>query len=153
MKGMAILSLIILACYICGMWGRYGRQEVISEYAYKGDAWQFSLSIGLPAALLMPWMIERAPENFQFLGFLAPAALLFVAAAPHYKDEDSKVHKWAAIMAAVFCVMWGLAVNPGIPVMLAIIYALLYPLDEKGRWSNAELFGLAIPYLALVIRN
>ncbi len=148
-----MLSFAILASYLFAMVRKYGRQEVISEYAYKGDAWQFSLSIGLSAALLMPWMIERAPEDFQFLGFLAPAALLFVAAAPHYKDEDSKVHKWAACLAAVFCILWGLAVNPGIPVMLAIIYALLYPLDEKGRWSNAELLGLAIPYLALVIRN
>ena len=98
----------------------------------------------------MPPMIERAPEDFQFLGFFAPVALLFVAAAPHYKDEDSKVHKWSAVSAAVFCVLWGLAVQPVVPVMLALLYALIYPLDEKGRWSNAEFFGLAIPYIILL---
>lgn len=150
MVWMTIISLCILGAYICAMMYKYGRQEVISGYAYKGGAWLFSICIGLSAALLMPPMIERAPEDFQFLGFLAPAALLFVSAAPHYKDEDSKVHKCAAALAAVFCVLWGLAVKPGIPVMLALLYALIYPLDEKGRWSNAEIFGLAIPYIILL---
>ena len=150
MEMMALASLCIMVGYLLAMTKKYGRQEVISEYAYKGGAWLFSLSVGLSAALLMPPMIERTPENFQFLGFLAPAALLFVAAAPHYKDEDSKVHKWAAMLAAVFCVLWGLVTMPGVPVMLALIYALVYPIDNKGRWIDAEVFGLAIPYIILL---
>ena len=147
---MTMLSLALLASYIYTMLWLYGRQEVVSDYAYKGGAWLFSLCIGLSAALLMPPMIERAPENFQFLGFLAPAALMFVAATPHYKDEESSVHKWAAALAAVFAVLWGLTVKPGVPVSLALLYALIYPLDEKGRWVNAEMFGLAIPYGGLL---
>lgn len=150
MTAMTIISLCILVGYIGLSAWKYGRQEVISEYAYKGGAWKFSVCIGLSAALLMPGMIERAPEDFQFLGFLAPAALLFVAAAPHYKGEDSKVHKWAALLAASFAVLWGLATMPGVPVMLALIYAIIYPIDEKGRWIDAEVFGLAIPYIVLL---
>lgn len=150
MEMMTLASLCIMVGYLLAMAKKYGRQEVISEYAYKGGAWLFSLSVGLSAALLMPPMIERVPEDFQFLGFLAPAALLFVAAAPHYKGEDSKVHKWAAGLAAVFCVLWGLVTMPGVPMMLVLIYALVYPIDDKGRWIDAEVFGLAIPYIILL---
>lgn len=150
MTWMTVGSLVTLAAYIGVMVWRYGRQEVISEYAYKGGAWAFSTCIGLAAALLMPPMIERAPEDFQFLGFLAPTALMFVAAAPHYKGEDSKVHRWAAILAAAFAVLWGLAVKPYVPIVLALTSGLLYLTDKKGRWFDAEVLGLAVPYTILL---
>ena len=42
MEMMTLASLCIMVGYLLAMAKKYGRQEVISEYAYKGGAWLFS---------------------------------------------------------------------------------------------------------------
>lgn len=99
MMWMVILSFCIFASYVAVMAVKYGAKEVVSEYAYEGGMTLFTACIGASAALLMPVMIAVAPENWKFLGFLAAAALIFVAVAPHYKGDEAKLHKTAAKVA------------------------------------------------------
>jgi hypothetical protein len=63
----------------------------------------------LMAGMLMPAWIEISTGSpFQFLAFLAAAAIIFVGAAPSFKrsDLENSVHQWSAYLAAAFAILW-----------------------------------------------
>lgn len=145
---------ILWAASACLMWGyvllmmaRHGVAEVVSEYAYRGGMTAFTVCLGGAAALLMPVMVEEAPDGFQFLGFGAAAALCFVAAAPHYKEEESRVHNVAAAVAGVLAVLWTLSVEPWAVVTGLAVWLGGGWLTGKW-WLMAELGALVMVYAA-----
>ena len=153
MTWMVILSLAIFAFYVTVMAMKYGAKEVVSEYAYEGGMTLFTACIGASAALLMPVMIAVAPENWKFLGFLAAAALIFVAVAPHYKGDEAKLHKIAAKVAGVCAVAWGMATCWEIVALSLVAYVgILKITDSKLAWFAAELTGMAMVYAILFTR-
>lgn len=153
MTWMVILSLAIFAFYVTVMAMKYGAKEVVSEYAYEGGMTLFTACIGTSAALLMPAMIEAAPENWKVLGFLAAAALIFVAVAPHYKGDEAKLHKIAAKVAGVCAVAWGMATCWEIVALSLVAYVgILKITDSKLAWFAAELTGMAMVYAILFTR-
>ena len=150
---MVILSLAIFAFYVTAMAMKYGAKEVVSEYAYEGGMTLFTACIGTSAALLVPAMIEAAPDNWKFLGFLAAAALIFVAVAPHYKGDEAKLHKTAAKVAGVCAVAWGMATCWEIVALSLVAYiGVLKITDSKWAWFAAELTGMAMVYAILFTR-
>lgn len=153
MIGLVYVSLAIIVAYLAAMVCLYGMQEVISEYAYLYGTWAFTGCLGSAAALLMPAMIDAAPEEWKVLGFLAPCALLFVAAAPCYKGADRKIHRWAASLAGAAVVLWGIATAWHVPVCLGAVFAVLWVTGCGRLWMAAELMGLAVPYAILIGRN
>lgn len=153
MMWMVILSFCIFASYVAVMAVKYGAKEVVSEYAYEGGMTLFTACIGTSAALLMPAMIEAAPENWKVLGFLAAAALIFVAVAPHYKGDEAKLHKIAAKVAGVCAVAWGMATCWEIVALSLVAYVgILKITDSKLAWFAAELTGMAMVYAILFTR-
>ena len=147
MMWMVVLSCVIFTSYVCAMTVKYGAKEVVSEYAYEGGMTLFTACIGASAALLMPAMIEAAPENWKVLGFLAAAALIFVAVAPHYKGDEAKLHKIAAKVAGVCAVAWGMATCWEIVALSLVAYVgILKITDSKLTWFAAELTGMAMVY-------
>lgn len=153
MMWMVILSFCIFASYVAVMAVKYGAKEVVSEYAYEGGMTLFTACIGTSAALLMPVMITVAPENWKFLGFLAAAALIFVAVAPHYKGDEAKLHKTAAKVAGVCAVAWAMATCWEIVALSLVTYVgVLKITDSKWAWFAAELTGIAMVYAILFTR-
>lgn len=153
MAWMVILSLAIFAFYVTAMAMKYGAKEVVSEYAYEGGMTLFTACIGTSAALLVPSMIEAAPDNWKFLGFLAAAALIFVAVAPHYKGDEAKLHKTAAKVAGVCAVAWGMATCCEVVALSLVAYiGVLKITDSKWAWFAAELTGMAMVYAILFTR-
>lgn len=153
MMWMVILSCVIFTAYVSAMAMRYGAKEVVSEYAYEGGMTLFTACIGTSAALLVPAMIEAAPDNWKFLGFLAAAALIFVAVAPHYKGDEAKLHKTAAKVAGVCAVAWGMATCWEIVALSLVAYiGVLKITDSKWAWFAAELTGMAMVYAILFTR-
>lgn len=153
MMWMVILSFCIFAFYVTAMAMKYGAKEVVSEYAYEGGMTLFTACIGTSAALLVPAMIEAAPENWKFLGFLAAAALVFVAVAPHYKGDEAKLHKTAAKVAGACAVAWGMATCWEIVALSLVTYiGVLKITDSKWAWFAAELTGMAMVYAILFTR-
>ena len=153
MMWMVILSFCIFASYVAVMAVKYGAKEVVSEYAYEGGMTLFTACIGASAALLMPAMIEAAPDNWKVLGFLAAAALIFVAVAPHYKGDEAKLHKTAAKVAGVCAVAWGMATCWEIVALSLVAYiGVLKITDSKWAWFAAELTGMAMVYAILFTR-
>lgn len=144
---MVVLSFAVFASYVIAMAMRYGAKEVVSEYAYEGGMTLFTACIGTSAALLVPAMIEAAPENWKFLGFLAAAALIFVAVAPHYKGDEAKLHKTAAKVAGVCAVAWGMATCWEIVALSLVAYiAVMQVAKSRWAWLAAELTGMAMVY-------
>lgn len=147
MMWMVILSCVIFTEYVIAMTVKYGAKEVVSEYAYEGGMTLFTACIGASAALLMPVMIAVAPEDWKFLGFLAAAALVFVAVAPHYKGDEAKLHKTAAKVAGVCAVAWGMATCWEIVALSLVAYVgILKITDSKLAWLAAELAGMGMVY-------
>lgn len=149
---------ILWAASAALMWGyiglmivRHGMASVVSEYAYRGRMWAFSLCLGGAAALLMPVLVELAPEWGKMLGFGAAAALGFVAAAPHYKEEESRVHNVAAAVAGALGVAWTLCVEP-LAVLRGLSVWLWLGMVTRRWWLMAEIGGLFMVYAAAMAR-
>lgn len=153
MTWMVILSLAIFAFYVTVMAMKYGAKEVVSEYAYEGGMTLFTACIGTSAALLVPAMIEAAPINWKILGFLASAALIFVAVAPHYKGDEAKLHKTAAKVAGVCAVAWGMATCWEVVTLSLVAYVAVMQITEsRWAWFAAELTGMAMVYAVCVYK-
>lgn len=144
---MVVLSLAVFASYVAVMAMKYGAREVVSEYAYEGGMTLFTACIGASAALLMPVMIEAAPDNWKVLGFLAAAALIFVAVAPHYKGDEAKLHKTAAKIAGVCAVAWAMATCWEVVALSLVAYvAVMQIVESRWAWIAAELTGMTMVY-------
>ena len=87
-------------------------------YLYKerfNTGWVFCLMMYLVVACMMPaWITISEGSNFQFLAFLAPAAIAFVGTAPRFKDQEleNKVHMYSAYFAALCSILWVILITP-----------------------------------------
>lgn len=150
---MVILSCVIFTAYVSVMAVKYGAKDVVSDYAYEGRMALFTACIGACAALLMPVMVAVAPENWKFLGFLAAAALVFVAVAPHYKGDEAKLHKTAAKVAGMCAVAWAMATCWEVVALSLVVYVVVMQITEsRWAWFAAELTGMAMVYTILLTR-
>lgn len=153
MMWMVILSFCIFASYVAVMAVKYGAKEVVSEYAYEGGMTLFTACIGSSAALLMPVMVAVAPEGWKFLGFLAAAALIFVAVAPHYKGDEAKLHKTAAKVAGACAVAWAMATCWEVVALSLVAYiAVMQVTKSRWAWLAAELTGMGMVYAVCVYK-
>ena len=97
---------------------------------HNGKGYLFCLMMYAVVALMMPaWITMSEGSDFQFLAFLAPAAIAFVGTAPRFKDTtlENHVHMTSAYLAAAFSLAWVALVTPywvSIPV-----YACLMAID------------------------
>lgn len=120
-----ILSLIVIASYVGVMIRRNGIPYSISDtyYSLEHKAW-FGFSIISTALLLMPSILERTPESYQFLAFLMCAGLCFVGVAPNFKAGlDRPVHIVATTIAALCSQVWVVLTQPWI-MALWIVYVM-----------------------------
>lgn len=75
----------------------------------------FPLMMYLVVALMMPaWITLSEGSAFQFLAFLAPAAILFVGTAPAFKSSslENAVHQVSAYIAAALSILWIILITP-----------------------------------------
>jgi hypothetical protein len=75
----------------------------------------FPLMMYLVVAFMMPaWITMSEGSTWQFLSFLAPAAILFVGTAPAFKSSslENTVHQVSAYLAAALSVLWIVLVTP-----------------------------------------
>lgn len=103
-----LLSLAIILTYVGVMVKRNGIPYSISDtyYSLEHKIW-FGFSMIGTAALLMPSILDRTPENYQFLAFLMCAGLCFVGAAPNFRQGlDRPIHIIATTIAALSSQIW-----------------------------------------------
>lgn len=79
----------------------------ISETFYLCGKWWFTIVMMIEAILLCISLIPVTPINYQFLAFVSSAALGFVGASPHFKDEyEKKVHYTSAFTFGIGSQLW-----------------------------------------------
>lgn len=109
-----LLSLAVILTYVGVMVSREGIPYSISAtyYSLKHKAW-FGITMWLTSLLLMPAILDRTPETMQFSAFLMCAGLLFVGAAPNFKEEyENKIHVAGTCVSAVSSQIWIVAMQP-----------------------------------------
>lgn len=107
-----LLSLILLTIYIMYAVSVCGVPWSLSDTYYQlkkrnRPAWLFQMAMIIPAMLLMPVWIDRSTDDLQFLAFLSCGGLMFVGAAPLFKEEfQSKVHYTGTAIAGLSTILW-----------------------------------------------
>lgn len=115
-----IIATTIFVAYNAVAIAFFGIPESLSNtyYLYKerfNKGFLFPAMMYLVVALMMPaWITMSEGSNFQFLAFLAPAAIAFVGTAPAFlaSDLENKVHSIAAFIAAACSLLWVILVTP-----------------------------------------
>lgn len=104
-----ILSMLIILTYVGVMiFKTKSIPYSISDtyYSLEHKVW-FGFSMIATALLLMPAILNRTPESYQFLAFLMCAGLCFVGVAPNFKSGmDRPVHIIATCIAALASQLW-----------------------------------------------
>lgn len=155
MGTMAFLSFLTLFLYLGFMFLKHGITKFISDgYYVSKNKWLFSAVMLLTAGLLLPPMLEFG--NVQFLAFFAVAALMFVAAEPHFKSSwGGKIHNTAAIVAGlcsqIWCFInsWQSATFVWVLFIIIVLFALKWakykdkPVSslKLGYWSEVTAFA------------
>ena len=110
-----ILSFIIITSYVGVMVYRKGIPYSISDtyYSLEHKVW-FGFSMITTALLLMPSILDRTPENLQFIAFLMCAGLCFVGAAPNFKSGlERPIQIVSTSISAVCSQIWlSLVITP-----------------------------------------
>ena len=115
-----IAATVIYLAYNAICLANFGIPKSLSDTYYlwkerNGKGWYFSLMMYSVVALMMPaWITMSEGSDFQFLAFLAPAAIAFVGTAPRFKDTtlENHVHMTSAYLAAAFALLWVALVTP-----------------------------------------
>ena len=148
----ALLSFIILTAYCIYA----GVDKSLSATYYKvSKPYLFQIALGLGGFLMMLNLLEMtAGKWYQFLSFFAPAALIFVAFAPDFKQMlEGKVHVAAAMVSAIsaltLIVLMGYWYVPILPFLVSIL--LIKKWGNKTYWL--EMVCFVSIYLTTIIYN
>lgn len=115
-----IIATTMFVAYNAAAIAFFGIPESLSMtyYLYKerfNKGFLFPAMMYLVVAFMMPaWITMSEGSDFQFLAFLAPAAIAFVGTAPAFLSSnlENKVHSIAALIAAACSLLWVILVTP-----------------------------------------
>jgi hypothetical protein len=146
-----LLSLSTLAGFIVWSARKFGLLASYSSYAAKwaeavpihgANLW--SLVTAFVALLAVPALIERGAGNpLQFLGFMVPAYLIFVASTPDYESNRKQRigHMVCAIACAVCMVAYSIALHLVIVPILAVFVCGMAAFATLSERKSAVLWG------------
>lgn len=137
---LSLISFLLLGGFLLLSAMRFGVPDMVSDTYYqlqgttgsevlggkvkRNFGWVFSVVMVVVAILMMVAILDLG-EGVQCLAFLGCAGLAFVGCAPNYLGDESKVHKLAAIVAAVGCIGWCLSVCWSLVLIVTSLYAFL----------------------------
>lgn len=106
--------------------------------------------LSLAALTMLLPMLDCTPDNWQFLAFLACAALAFVASAPSYLEKfEGRVHSVSAILCAACAIAWAVAVVP--LALIGCVLLIVAAFDRKHRLLWLELSAFATAYIGVIM--
>jgi hypothetical protein len=115
----------------------------------------FPAMIALLCILLIPCWLELSDgSNFQFLAFLAPAALMFVGFTPAFNDADmyKTIHNIAAYTCAVFAMLWIILVTPFWYIILIVLGVIAVAAVLTKTWKTCYIYWLEmVAFISLFI--
>ena len=121
----------------------------VSECWYHVKLTHYFL-LSLAALMVLLPMLDCTPDNWQFLAFIACAALAFVASAPSYLEKfEGKVHSASAILCAACAIAWAMAVVP--IALIGCVLLIVAAFDRKHRLLWLELSAFASTYIGVIL--
>ena len=138
------LSFMLFALVMAfAVWRKGAMLDSVSEVAYILPKWAFTVWMAIVGMLLMPGLMEKLPDNWRFLGFLAVACSFGVASTPWYKTEDGTLHYVGGGLCAVLSLVVVAMLRPWL-----LLAWLSVPFAPRGRmFLAAEL----MVYLQLIM--
>ena len=141
-----LIAIFIYSLYNCIVLNQFGIPKSLSMTFYLFKEKKDWLKIWFPimmvsmAFLLMPaWLEISEGSTFQFLAFLAPAAIIFTGMAPAFKSSslENVVHMTSAIFAAIASLLWTALVAHLWPVIVVwfIIIAIVMFVTKTVKTS------------------
>ena len=145
-----IIATVIFVAYNAVAIAIFGIPESLSNtyYLYKekcNKGWLFCIMMYAVVLLMMPaWIGLSEGSNWQFLAFLAPASIMFVGAAPRFKDSDleNRVHSISAIIAAICSLVWVAIVTPFWWVILICLGLVILAAVFTSSYKTAYVYWL-----------
>lgn len=107
----------------------------------------FPLMMYLVVALMMPaWITLSEGSAFQFLAFLAPAAILFVGTAPAFKSSslENAVHQVSAYIAAALSILWIILITPYWWIILVWLAAVALMSIFTSSYKSSYIYWLEL---------
>lgn len=133
-----ILSMTLFVGYLTITIAKFGLTKSYSNFYYLWESckpgWGMSfyiVNILLVFGVMIVGLQLSKDSEFQFLAFLFPAALAFVAAAPRFMERfEGLIHRISAISCATTAVLWCVLVAKlwwliPIAVLLMLVLALV----------------------------
>ena len=146
---LSIISFLLLGSYLTLAAMRFGIPAMVSDTYYqlqhttgnfkkaRNLGWLFSV-VMLATALTILICILDTGKGIQPFAFLGCTGLAFVGCAPNYLDQDEyKVHKWGATIAAMGCIGWGVSVCWWVTLTIAVAYILYLSAVEFAKAANS----------------
>ena len=145
-----LIAALIYVAYNAVSLAYFGIPQSLSMtyYLWKEKAnigYLFPCMMYLIVACMMPaWISMSEGSNFQFLAFLAPASIAFVATAPAFlsSDLENKVHSISAILAAVCSLAWVILVTPYWWSIIAFTGIIVLPVTLTKTLKTAYIYWL-----------
>lgn len=150
---LVLFSLVVFAAYLIIMARNYGVQPSISDNFYVSkQPWVFTAVFWIVAFCMAPAMIDAAPEDWQFTGFLAGTGIAFVGAAAAYKQSlTNTVHIAGAATAGIMAIVWAYTVCPPLPTIAIITAAYLLVARPRHKVYWIELTAFIMTYITYFI--
>lgn len=149
---LVLISFAVFLIYNISICVSYGVPKSLSESFYllnstkKHLGYLFTAFIYIICFALVPAWLDLSAiinPNFMFLAFLTVASLLFVGAAPAFRNFplESKVHSVAAVCSAVFALAWCISLGwhnlllVGSSVLGTLFISLITGSADKAHWN------------------
>lgn len=149
-----IVSCTIMTLYIVAYILHVGIPSSLSATYYGTEAkWLFPTCIATAGALALVPLLDITPDSYKFIAFFIVASILFVAAAPAFREElTDKVHCGAALILGISVLAW-LMLSTGVPyiAIVAIIIGLTADRRHFVFWLEAGLLYNLYTSLILIL--
>jgi|GEM_PF-3529875 membrane protein len=151
------ISFIIITLYLMAYILNVGLPSSISETYYKTQAkWLFPTCTATAGALAIIPMLNVTPDNYRFVAFFIVASILFVAAAPAFREElTDHVHTGAAITLGVSALAW-LILTSGVPYIAITATLIGLTIDRRHFifWLEAGLlYNIFVSLITVAVMN
>ncbi len=145
-----LVSCLVISGYLISYVCHCGLPASISATYYNTQhKWLLPVVLGAGIASAIVPFFDLTPDYWRFLVFFIVSGIMFIAAAPAFRQEfEGKVHSVAAIVAGLSSVVW-LSVIAGIP-FIAITGAIVAVIDWKHKTFWIEVGILLNLYVVLL---
>lgn len=148
MLTLTIISALIIASYTAAVCIKVkGIPYSISATFYALEhKWLFCATMIITAGLLMPAILQKTPESYQFTAFLACVGIIMVGAAPHFKEGlEKKIHTVGAVLCLLFSQVWVLLTCQWLLVWLGYLAYTVVMMINKWNGNFISSFILTKP--------